>query len=692
MRLLCVVSSLVLLSSALLFAQQSSNSYQHHLLPVPAHVDVQPGRLPIDAQFKVALDGHPDERLSSSANRFLDRLEGRTAVQLSHELSKDPAARLVIRVKSAGNAVPQLGDDESYAIEVTPAQAVLTANQTVGAIRGLETILQLLESDKDGFYLPLVKIEDAPRFPWRGLMIDVARHFEPVEVLKRELDGMAAVKLNVFHWHLTDDQGFRIESKKYPKLQRMGSDGQFYTQEQVKEVVAYAAERGIRVVPEFDIPGHSTAWFVGYPEYASAPGPYQIERRFGIFDPTFNPADERVYKFFDGFFGEMSKVFPDAYIHIGGDETKGEQWDDNPKVQAFKKKKGLKDNAAVQAYFNQRIEKILKKHGKKMVGWDEILHPDLPKDIVVQSWRGEKSLSAGAKQGFRGILSAPYYLDHQDSAAFHYKSDPLPASSDLTPEQAALILGGEACMWSEHINPESIDSRIWPRLAAVAERFWSSREVQDPADMYRRLDRVSVQLEELGLQHEAHSDRMLREIMGTRDLEAFSVFLDTLMPASFGQRAHGQKTTQLTPLTRLVDAVVPDPPSERRLRALVDGLLADKPNFQQNGLELNQMFAAWRNSAPIVSQIVESHPQLQEAAPRAAELDGLGQLGQEALNYLQTRTSPPAQWLADCTKKLDEAAKPKGLVRYAVADSLRKLVQAATVPGVSASEAQGQQK
>ena len=207
-----------------------------------------------------------------------------------------------------------------------------------------------------------------------------------------------------------DDQGFRIESKKYPKLQEMGSDGQFYTQDQVKEVVTYAAERGIRVVPEFDIPGHSTAWFVGYPEYASAPGPYQIERRFGIFDPTFNPTDESVYKFFDGFFGEMSKLFPDAYMHIGGDETKGTQWDANPKIQAFKKKKGLKDNAALQAYFNKRIEKILKKHGKKMVGWDEILHPDLPKDIVVQSWRGEKSLIAGAKQGyqrnsFRTLLS-----------------------------------------------------------------------------------------------------------------------------------------------------------------------------------------------------------------------------------------------------------------------------------------------
>ena len=686
-RFLVVVFVLVYIPVTL--AQSVQPSYQHHLLPVPAHVELSAGRLPVDGQFRVTLDGAGDSRLTPATQRFLDRLENRTAIQLSRDLSANSAATLVIKVASAGNAIPQLGDDESYSLEVTSTQAVLAANQTVGALRGLETALQLLEADKAGFYLPTVRIDDKPRFSWRGLHIDVSRHFEPVEVVKREIDGLAAVKMNVFHWHLSDDQGFRVESKKYPKLQGMGSDGQYYTQEQIKDVVAYAAARGVRVMPEFDIPGHSTAWFVGYPELASGPGPYQIERKFGIFDPIFNPADEKVYKFFDVFFGEMAKLFPDQYVHIGGDETRGKQWDANPKIQEFKKKKGLKDNAALQAYFNQRIEKILAKHGKKMVGWDEILHTDLPKDIVVQSWRGEKSLNAGAKQGYRGILSAPYYLDHGDLASVHYKGDPLPVGTDLTPEQAALVLGGEACMWSEHIKPESIDSRIWPRLAAVAERLWSPQSVQDPADMYRRLDRVSVQLEELGLQHELSRDRMLRLIVGSRDFESFSIFVDTLKATGLGPRSRAQHPTQLSPFTHLVDAVVADPSAGRQFESLVDGLLADGPKFEHNRTELTQVFASWRMAAPQVTQIIDSRPNLLEVAPRAAEFDGLGKLGQEALTYLETQTTPNQAWVADAAGKLDEAAKPKGLVRFSVVDPLRKLVQAAAKTDITAAAKTG---
>ena len=198
----------------------------------------------------------------------------------------------------------------------------------------------------------LSEIQDQPRFPWRGLMIDIARHYQPPEVLKRNLDAMAAVKLNVFHWHLTEDQGFRVESKKFPKLHTMGSDGFFYTQDQVREIIAYAAERGIRVIPEFDIPGHATSWLVGHPELGSAPGPYKIERGAGIFEPALDPTRDQTYKFLDGFLGEMAALFPDAYMHIGGDENEGKQWDRNPQIQAFMKAKGIKDNHALQAYFN----------------------------------------------------------------------------------------------------------------------------------------------------------------------------------------------------------------------------------------------------------------------------------------------------------------------------------------------------
>ncbi|MDT8067759.1 MAG: family 20 glycosylhydrolase [Terriglobia bacterium] len=662
---------------------QSSLEYRHNLMPVPAHLAFHSGKMLIDRSFAVSTDSQPGTVLKDGVQRMVHRLEGRTGYTIATDLGSGTTARLLIHCKRPSPAIPQFGEDESYTLEITPTQAVLSANESVGVLRGLETFLQLVDSDSKGYYVPAVSIQDAPRFPWRGLLVDVGRHFEPVEEIKRTLDGMAAVKMNVLHWHLTEDQGFRIESKKFPKLAQMGSDGQFYTQEQVKDVIAYAAERGIRVMPEFDMPAHSTSWFVAYPQYASAPGPYQIEREWGVFDPTFNPADEHVYKFLDAFLREMAKLFPDEYIHIGGDESTGRQWDANPAIQAFKKKHDLKDNAALQAYFNKRIEKILKKHGKKMVGWDEIFHPDLPKDVVVESWRGQESLNTGAKQGYRGILAKPYYLDLIKPASEHYLGDPLPPDSDLTPEQAKLVLGGEACMWSEQVTPETIDSRIWPRLAAVAERLWSPGSVRDVPDMYRRLARMSIELEELGLQHEENTARMLRRMVQDRDIGPMMVFASTLQPGTTGQRHHAQKVNQLFPYVRMADAVVPDPPAGRELQAAVDTFLVDPAH---NGEQLAAILNRWKAAVPEVKATVDTHPVLAEVAPRVQEFDWLANAGLEAVNYIQTQTTPPQGWLTTSLAALDEAAKPQGAVRFVVLEPLRQLVQAAggvpTTPAV----------
>src|SRR5437016_12682647 len=420
---------------------------QLNLMPVPASVQIQTGRLPIHSSFNVAVKNYADDRLRAGIARMLTRLAGRTVLTLPADLATDEgAATLVVQCEGAGEIIPSLSENESYTLEINDKQARLAAPTVVGALRGLETFLQLLEGDRDGYYLPAIKIQDQPRFPWRGLLIDVGRHFEPMEVLKRNLDAMAAVKLNVFHWHLTEDQGFRVESKKFPKLHQLGSDGNYYTQDQIREIVAYARDRGIRVVPEFDIPGHSTSWLVGYPELGSAPGPYTIERRPGIFEPALDPTRDEVYKFLDTFIGEMASLFPDAYLHIGGDENEGKQWDRNPKIQAFMKEKGIKDNHALQAYFNQRVLKILQKHGKKMIGWEEILHPDLPKDAVIHSWRGPASLADAAKKGYNGILSAGYYIDLIFPASQHYLADPIPPDTTLTAQEAKRILGGEATM------------------------------------------------------------------------------------------------------------------------------------------------------------------------------------------------------------------------------------------------------
>src|SRR5436190_10763901 len=262
-------------------------SATRNLMPVPASVIWKDGRLPVSKAFSVAISGQTDDRLKSYIFRVMRRLEGRTVIELPRDLSNDTvSASLVVETRSIGNAIPQLGDDESYALEISERQAKLTAPTTVGAMRGLETFLQLLEGDKNGFYFSAVSISDSPRFPWRGLLIDSGRHYQPIDVLKRNLDAMAAVKLNVLHWHLTEDQGFRVESKKLPELHQMGSDGLYYTQDEVRDIIGYAAARGIRVLPEFDMPGHATSWLVSHPEIASGPGPYKIERQPGIFDPT----------------------------------------------------------------------------------------------------------------------------------------------------------------------------------------------------------------------------------------------------------------------------------------------------------------------------------------------------------------------------------------------------------------------
>lgn len=660
---------------ALLAQDTDLASRTRQLMPVPRSVRWGTNRLTLDSTFTIGIAGHRDPRLERAVTRTLARLRGRTALRLGAGPAAD-SGTLVIRAAGPGQRVPAVTEDESYLLEVTPPGARLTAPTVVGALRGLETFLQLVAADPRGFYLPEARVEDAPRFPWRGLLVDAGRHFMPPEMIRRTLDGMAAVKLNVLHWHLSEDQGFRVESRRFPRLHQLGSDGLYYTQDQIRELVAYAGDRGIRVVPEFDMPGHSQSWFVGYPRYSAGPGPYAIERNFGVFDPVFDPTSEAVYRFLDGFIGEMAPLFPDAYWHIGGDEVNGVQWNANPRIAAFKAVHRLADNEALQAYFNQRLLRILTRHGKRMVGWDEILHPDLPLSAVIQSWRGTEYLGRAAQQGRSGILSAPYYLDHQSTAEYHYLADPLPAATEatLTPEQRARVLGGEACMWAEHVSPETVDSRIWPRLAAVAERLWSPREVTDVGDMYRRLWITSARLEELGLQHESHTERMLRRMVPDGyDLNGLRQLLAYAQPLTFGQRSQLLRPNQLTPLVGLVDAARPDPPARWKLQRLLTLYLEqrDSTAFQ----DLAEVFALWDTLPPIVNR--ERTAVTASAGEAALALSGLHQLGLDALAYLGRHERAPEDWVTRSLALLAQADRPQGPLRLAVIEGMRTLIQRA---------------
>ncbi len=656
---------------------QASAPFVNTLLPEPAKLIAEQGSLQWNSSFSVSTPTFHDARLDAAIQRTLQQLENKSGTPLSKQSrTGSTTATLTIDVQGAGQAIQSLDENESYSLATTPSGAKLEAATVVGALRGLQTLTQLLQTEPGGYFFPAVQIEDTPRFRWRGLMIDCGRHFEPVDVIKRTLDGMAAVKLNVFHWHLTEDQGFRIESKIFPRLTGMGSDGLFYTQDQAREIVAYARDRGIRVVPEFDMPGHTKSWFVGYPELASGPGPYTIRREFGVEDAAMDPTRESTYKFIDAFVGEMAQIFPDPYMHIGGDESNGAQWNANPKIQEFMRSHKLENDAALQAYFNQRLLKILEKHHKRMVGWDEVFNPALPKDVVIQSWRGAKSLSDAAKQGYQGILSQPYYLDSMKSAKEHYLADPLPASSDLTPEQRKLVLGGEVCMWGEQLNALSIDSRIWPRTAAIAERFWSPQSVNDVDDMYRRLAIESIRLETTGLTHLSHEGRALRELAGTENINALRIFSSAIEPVSFSDRYQQQHTSQLTPLDNLVDAVRPDPPARHEVNRLTHQFLLAPSTRQEARASLEKIFQTWIAASPAIEAQLSTTPLLATALPRAHQLPQLATAGVEALTYLSNRTPAPPGWKQQNLALIEAAKKPGALVRFTFLPPMEELINA----------------
>jgi hexosaminidase len=660
------------------------------LMPVPTEVEYGSGRLVVSPAFKMLVRGHDDARLRDGLARLLHRTEERTGLTFARLPTGDyafsdngEAATCVIECAAPGSAVPVLGENESYTLDISSTQAVLRAPTVLGVLHGGETLLQLLESDSTGWFLPAVSLKDQPRFPWRGLLIDVARHWQPMEVIKRNLDGMALVKLNVLHLHLTEDQGFRIESKKFPRLQELGSDGHYFTQAQMREIIGYAAARGIRIVPEFDIPGHATSWVVGFPGLASAAGPYAIQRRWGVFDPVLDPTNPKVYKLLDGFLGEMAALFPDAYIHIGGDENNGVQWSASPKIQAFIKEHRLKDNAGLHAYFNIRVHAILAKYGKKLIGWDEILHPDLPAGSAVHSWRGPDGIAEATKRGYPVILSNGYYIDLCHPAWEHYLNDPVPAGTALTDPQQKLVLGGEATMWAEWVTPETIDSRIWPRTAAIAERLWSPREVRDVPDMYRRLALVSHRLEETGLHHERYLEPALRRLAGDAaslaDLEALRTLVNLLEPVKDYRRGGQQPdATQFTPLTGLVDCTRPDSAAARAFASQVDATVFGTTAADSKPTAIQQQLAEWRSAAALLATgLAVRSPRLQEAAPLLLALTSATEVGEESVQALTSGRVPAQGWLQTQFAKLDQAAQPHAAAELPVIAVLKLLVAAA---------------
>jgi hexosaminidase len=643
-----------------LIASASAAPLPLDVMPAPAEATATGERIAAQPVLEVSA-ARSNHRLDLAIMRAKGRWQGRMA---GAKISA--STKLDIECDSFSPEIPGPAEDESYSLVVGAAGSVLRAHSDIGALRGLETFLQLLGIDPSGATLPVVTIRDRPRFPWRGLMIDVARRWQPVGVIERNLDAMAVVKLNVLHLHLTDDQGFRVESFTHPELQAQGSDGKYFTHAQIKSLVAYAAERGIRIVPEFDIPGHATSWVVSHPELASLSGPYGVERQWGVFNPVLDPTNEGTYALLSDFLTEMAGLFPDPFMHIGGDENNGVQWNASKRIQAYIKEHGIAGNAGLHAMFNQRIDQILQKNGKRLVGWDEILNPNLPKDCVIDSWRGTEALGQTAAGGLDCILSNGFYIDLCYSAADHYATEPIPPDSTLTPEQRSHILGGEATMWAEWVGPETIDSRIWPRTAAVAERLWSPKDVRDVPEMYRRLAIIGDRLTEAGTLQDKNRDVMLRHLVGQNlnipGIDSLRSLIDELEPVKHYRRGGLQIwCNQLVPLVALADAVRPESEPCRQLALDVDRVLFGSPTIDRDAVHrISLVLDAWRTSAMDIEALAAVYPAVREAIDPAHAIATGTQVGMEASAYLMSGTPIDSTLLKRDLAALDRAAEKNG--------------------------------
>ena len=634
-------------------------------MPAPARVMQGEGEFYIDGSFGIAMKGYDEPRLARARLRFLDILTKETGTSFKRE-AEAGSSHFIIQTSGPSAAIQQLGEDESYHLAVSTTDVELSAPNPLGVLHGLQTFLQLVQINEKGFAVPVVTIDDAPRFPWRGLLIDSGHRFVPIAAVKRNLDAMEAVKLNVFHWRFSDDQGFHIESKKFPRLQGTASEGLYYSQDEVREIIDYARDRGIRVVPEFDMPCHAKSWFQGYPQLSSGQDPSQSS--------AMDPTQENTYKFLDVFIGEMTALFPDSYFHTGGDECDMKEWESNPRIQEYMRRNSIKDGAALQAHFTARVEKIVASHKKIMVGWDEVLQPDTPKNVVIQSWRGPSSLAEAARRGNRCVLSSGYYIDLNQPAKEHYLVDPLgDNAATLTPEQKKLVLGGEATMWTDIVSADNMDNRIWPRTAAIAERLWSPETIRDVDSMYRRLAIISQKLSYYGPRHLLITEEMLQRMSGELDPGPLRVLASVVQPPEGYQRQ--ELRSDFSALNHMDDAVPPESETAREFDQMTQRISSGTAT-PQDWQRVREWLVLWRDNDAKLQPMLKQSFLTQDLAPVSKNLRQVAEIGLQALDDLHDDHPVRSDVKQQKIEFLKSAAKPQAVLLLMPASSVERLVQA----------------
>ena len=613
------------------------------LLPRPRISELVASSASCPSRLEVSYTGHDHELLRAAVARFEQRLHrpgprtralGETwQLELCCEESPEP--------------FPWPGQPEAYTIDVGSDKRMrLQAQGLAGILHGLETLLQLTAP---GQGIARGHIEDAPRFPWRGLLLDPSRHFLSVESVKRCIRGMAACKLNVLHLHLTDDQGFRVECRPLPGLHEKGSGGRFYRYDDISELVEFAALRGIRIVPEFDMPGHATSWLAGYPELTAKSGPFAIEKRYGRMDAYLDPGKDELYPFLEIFFAEMASLFPDPYVHIGGDEVKG---------------------PVDQHAFIRRLESILDDNGKKLIGWQEILHPELGPHSIIQIWQGGEPFERVCEDTRPCLVSHSFFLDQMLPAQWHHANG-LPGT-DLRADAAASVLGAEACLWGEFVDENNLCSRLWPRLAAIADLLWSGESKDE--DLHARLACFEQRLGLSGINPAATLAKMLdTDLEDKSERAALKTTLSALVPLGTVERLAMENHTTDTVLDRYCDHVA----------VWSDDALAffrDLPPVSDNGYDVAALkrcegkLGIWRYAASRLRKLESCPERVSEVLPIAKQVETVATIGQKVLRQRTqmhgVAGSKKQEWLTT----LEKAKEPVACLRIGIIDSIIQLI------------------
>ena len=506
---------------------------EHHIVPVPASVEAGRGVYLLDAGSAIALSNTEDVEAREVVDLWASGVRAGTGFPLRFSTDGE------IRVGVDGDGAP-----ESYRLEVTRSWISVQAADHAGLFYGLQTLTQLMPpgvgdgsaTGEEEVEIPSLRIDDGPRFPYRGMHLDVARHFFGPDFVKRYIDMLARYKINRFHWHLTEDQGWRIQIDRYPRLTEVGAyraqthighgredfngDGQryggFYTKDEIRDIVAYASERYVTIIPEIEMPGHSLAALAAYPELACTDGPFEVAMTWGVFEDIYCPEDA-TFAFLENVLAEVIELFPGELVHVGGDEAPKTRWEESEFVQGLMVREGLADEMEVQSWFIQRIERFLNANGRRLIGWDEILEGGIAPNATVMSWRGTEGGIEAAREG-HDVVMTPYshlYLDYYQSA--DQESEPLaiggflpldtvyayePVPDELTAAEATHILGAQANVWTEYMKTEDhVEYMVFPRMFALAELVWSPRERKSYEGFVERLPWHMERLGALGVNY-----------------------------------------------------------------------------------------------------------------------------------------------------------------------------------------------